>query len=159
MIEICVPVNAACWSLLHNKQHVCLLWAQKTYESSILGRTNKADLPDASRAFEGQALLCSILQDGMRQGSENLVQHTSLRDQHVSIREVNYDFQDTGKPTEGSRLPARWALTFSRSSYDAIAMVTDLLEFLGWVKHSTKLGCTDPADLAVHQLSCDEQTK
>lgn len=114
-----------------------------------------ADLPDANRAFEGQVLLCSILQDDMRQGGEHLVQHTSLRDQHVSIREVNYDCQDTGKPTEGSRLPARWALTFSRSSYDAIAMVTDL----GWVKHSTKLGCTDPVDLAVHHLSCDEQTK
>ena len=34
-----------------------------------------------------------------------------------------------------------------------------ILEFLGWVKHSTKLGCTDPADLAVHHLSCDEQTR
>ena len=39
---------------------------QKTYESSVLGRTNMADLPDASRAFEGQVLLCSMLQDALR---------------------------------------------------------------------------------------------
>lgn len=48
-----------------------------------------------------------------------------------SIREVNYDFQDTGKPTEGSCLSARWALTFSRSSYDAIAMVVTNLGIPG----------------------------
>lgn len=93
-----------------------MLWAEKAYESSTLGRTNMADLPDASRAFEGQVLLCSILQDGMRQGGEILVQHTSLRDQ--AFARSTTTFKDTGKPTEGSRLPAYvFALVVRRYRY------------------------------------------
>ncbi len=70
-----------------------MLWAEKAYESSTLGRTNMADLPDASRAFEGQVLLCSILQDGMRQGGEILVQHTSLRDQAFARSTTTFKIQ------------------------------------------------------------------
>ncbi len=70
-----------------------MLWAEEAYESSTLGRTNMADLPDASRAFEGQVLLCSILQDGMRQGGENLVQHTSLCDQAFARSTTTFKIQ------------------------------------------------------------------
>ena len=70
-----------------------MLCAEKAYESSTLGRTNMADLPDASRAFEGQVLLCSILQDGMRQGGEILVQHTSLPDQAFARSTTTFKIQ------------------------------------------------------------------